>query len=191
MSTPHRSGTSHGSQSAEPGGIDYGPTSPFWVNRTTAPTSRRSTTAPGMIVPLVVNVPGNPTGIAFNGSSGVPGHFSNGGRALFLFAGEGGAVSGWNPAAGGSASRRQGPVGQQGGCTGAGHRHRGHRTPRLWHSDQLSTLAQWTCSAPTSAYRGSFTDTTVGDGFCAVQRAERWRGTSVRDLREAGCRQAR
>jgi len=81
---------------AKPWGIDRGDQTPFWISDSGTSKSTVYNGA-GRIVPRVVNVPGDPTGIAFNGTSGF--QLSNGSKALFLFAGEGGVVSGWNLAA--------------------------------------------------------------------------------------------
>ncbi len=79
-------------------GIVASATSPWWVadNGTGVATLYNGT---GAAVPIVVSVPGAPTGIVFNG--GLSFVVSNGGAsgpARFLFASEDGTISGWNPA---------------------------------------------------------------------------------------------
>ena len=78
-------------------GLVHSPTSPWWVanNGTGTSTLYDGTGTP---LPLVVKVPGAPTGTVFNGGTGFV--VSNGtasGPARFLFASEDGTISGWNP----------------------------------------------------------------------------------------------
>jgi uncharacterized protein (TIGR03118 family) len=80
-------------------GLVSSSTSPWWVadNGTGLSTLYNGNT--GAKVALTVTVPGNPTGIVFNGGTGFV--VSNGsveGPARFLFASEDGTISGWNPA---------------------------------------------------------------------------------------------
>src|SRR4051812_10343076 len=82
-----------------PWGLSASPTSPIWVANNHSDTSTLYASHPTSIVPLVVTVPGGPTGTVFNGT----GQFmvSSGaasGSALFLFATESGEIRGWNPA---------------------------------------------------------------------------------------------
>ena len=84
-------------------GIAASSTSPWWVanNGDTPPTSTLDNgdgVAQFPPTPLVVNVPGGPTGVVFNGGSS----FSvtdgtNSGPARFIFATEAGIIRGWNP----------------------------------------------------------------------------------------------
>src|SRR5262245_55999116 len=77
-------------------GLVAGPATPWWVNNATTNTSTLYG-GTGAVLPLVVSVPGQPTGIVFNGSS----QFSlASGPALFLFATEAGILSGWNTSSG-------------------------------------------------------------------------------------------
>jgi len=74
-------------------GLAAGPTSPWWVsdNGTDRSTLYNPAGAP---LPLVVNVPGAPTGTVFNET---PGSFLVGANnASFIFATEGGTILGWN-----------------------------------------------------------------------------------------------
>jgi uncharacterized protein (TIGR03118 family) len=89
-------------------GLSAGPTTPIWVsdNGTSKSTLYRGATRPGesaSIVPLVVSIPGggSPTGQVFNstGDFALP----TGGKAFFVFAGENGDISAWNPAQGSTA----------------------------------------------------------------------------------------
>jgi uncharacterized protein (TIGR03118 family) len=78
-------------------GITASATSPWWVadNGTDTSTLYRGD---GTIVPLVVSVPGGPTGTVFNGSSSfVVSAGAASGAARFLFANEDGEIRGWNP----------------------------------------------------------------------------------------------
>jgi uncharacterized protein (TIGR03118 family) len=83
-------------------GIAEPPTGPWWVadNGTDKSTLYN---ADGTKRSLVVQIAdGAPTGIVFNGSSGfvvstVVGGVTKSGPAAFIFAGEGGTISGWNP----------------------------------------------------------------------------------------------
>jgi uncharacterized protein (TIGR03118 family) len=85
-------------------GLTAGPTTPWWVadNGTDTSTLYRGD---GTIVPLVVSVPGGPTGTVFNGSatSFIVSSGTASGAARFIFANEDGEIRGWNsavPAAG-------------------------------------------------------------------------------------------
>jgi uncharacterized protein (TIGR03118 family) len=81
-----------------PWGISYGPTGPFWISNNNSNTTTLYNGAVAKI-PLTVNVPGSPTGQVFNGTTS-DFQVSGGGKtgqAAFLFAGEGGVISGWAP----------------------------------------------------------------------------------------------
>ncbi len=81
-----------------PWGMSASPAGPIWVSDNNSGLSTLYTGA-GAKVPLNVAVPGNPTGQVFNGSAGdfqVSGGGKSG-KAVFLFAGEGGIISGWSP----------------------------------------------------------------------------------------------
>jgi uncharacterized protein (TIGR03118 family) len=77
-------------------GLAAGPTTPWWVANNGTNTSTLYN-ARGRMMPLVVDVPGGPTGIVYNGGTGfvIPG-----GRrpkpALFIFANQAGQILGWN-----------------------------------------------------------------------------------------------
>src|SRR5262249_7579583 len=74
------------------GGLVAGPTTPWWVDNATTSTSTLYD-GTGTVLPLVVSVPGQPTGIVFNGGS----QFAlASGPAVFLFATEAGILMGWN-----------------------------------------------------------------------------------------------
>ncbi len=79
-----------------PWGISESGASPFWVsNNGTGTSSLYNST--GGIIPLVVTVPGSPTGQVFNGSKDFV--VSSGGQSAasrFIFASEDGTISGWN-----------------------------------------------------------------------------------------------
>jgi uncharacterized protein (TIGR03118 family) len=76
-----------------PWGVSFAPTSPFWVsNQVTNNSTLYSGT--GSIVPLVVSVPGGPTGQVFTGAS------SFSGSPLFTFATLGGSIYTWTQANG-------------------------------------------------------------------------------------------
>lgn len=90
-----------------PWGLSSSPTSPLWVsdngtNKTTLYTGGVSG-QPASIVPLVVSIPGGgaPTGQVFNSTNDF--QLPTGGKAFFIFAGENGDLSAWNPAQGTSA----------------------------------------------------------------------------------------
>jgi uncharacterized protein (TIGR03118 family) len=83
-------------------GLAAGPTTPMWVadNGTDKSTLYNGAVngSPPAIVPLVVNVPGAPTGLVFNGQAGF--NVSAGGvtaPARFIFATESGTILGWAP----------------------------------------------------------------------------------------------
>jgi len=73
-----------------PWGLTAGPTSPWWVadNGTDESTLYR---ADGTQIPLLVQVPGHPTGAVF---------WSTTARAIFVFATEAGQIRGWHPSQG-------------------------------------------------------------------------------------------
>jgi uncharacterized protein (TIGR03118 family) len=79
-------------------GLVAGPSTPWWVaNNVTS--SSTLYTGTGAVLPLVVTVPGAPTGIVFNGGNGfVITNGASSGPATFLFATESGIISGWNQA---------------------------------------------------------------------------------------------
>ena len=84
-------------------GMSHGPSTPIWVsdNGADVTTLYRGSLGgtPVSAVPLVVSTPGGaPTGQVFNDTTGfmVPGTSS---PALFIFAGENGDLSAWNPSA--------------------------------------------------------------------------------------------
>jgi len=81
-----------------PWGLVAGPATPWWVsdNVTSLSTLYDGT---GAVLPLVVTVPGAPTGIVFNGGSGfVVSDGTDMGPATFIFATMSGVISGWNQA---------------------------------------------------------------------------------------------
>src|SRR5437868_12269227 len=62
-----------------------GPSTPWWVNNNRTNTSTLYD-ATGAVVPLVVTVPGGPTGIVFNGGSGfMVNDGTHSGPAMFIF----------------------------------------------------------------------------------------------------------
>lgn len=76
-------------------GIARSATSPWWVSDNGA---AKSTLYNGAGTPqsTVVDVPGAPTGVVFNGTQSFP-VAPGGPRSIFLFASEDGTISGWNP----------------------------------------------------------------------------------------------
>lgn len=78
-------------------GLAAGPTTPWWVNAADADVSVLYD-GDGNIIPLVVKVPGGPTGLVFNGGPNfVVSHRGESGPSVFVFATEGGQIRGWNP----------------------------------------------------------------------------------------------
>jgi len=79
-------------------GLVAGPTTPWWTsnNRTNTSTLYSGT---GMALPLVVSVPGSPTGIVYNGdaSAFIVRAGGSSAAAAFLFSTESGIISGWSP----------------------------------------------------------------------------------------------
>jgi uncharacterized protein (TIGR03118 family) len=74
-------------------GLTAGPATPWWVADNGSNLSTLYNAA-GMPLPLVVSVPGAPTGTVFNGTAGA---FPVGSAAAaFIFATEGGTILGWN-----------------------------------------------------------------------------------------------
>src|SRR6478752_2591386 len=74
-------------------GLAAGPTSPWWVSDNGTDRSTLYNPA-GTPLPLVVSVPGAPTGTVFNGT---PGSFLVGANnASFIFSTESGTILGWN-----------------------------------------------------------------------------------------------
>lgn len=89
-------------------GLAAGPATPIWVSNNGTDTSTLYGGAvngsPPAIVPLVVNVPGAPTGMVFNGQGGF--NVSAGAittSALFIWATESGTILGWAPPLDGNA----------------------------------------------------------------------------------------
>jgi uncharacterized protein (TIGR03118 family) len=81
-------------------GLAAGPSTPWWVADADTDVSTIYD-GTGAIVPLVVKVPGGPTGLVFNGGPGfVVSHDGDSGPSLFLFATESGTIRGWNPGVG-------------------------------------------------------------------------------------------
>src|SRR4029450_3635628 len=79
-------------------GLVAGPSTPWWVANNVTNSSRLYSGS-GAVLPLVVAVPGAPTGIVFNGGNGfVISSGSSSGPATFIFATESGIISGWNQA---------------------------------------------------------------------------------------------
>jgi uncharacterized protein (TIGR03118 family) len=96
-------------------GLAFGPATPLWVanNATSTSTLYRGATTPTdplVTVPLVVAIPGggmpaakgNPTGVVFSGPGSNAAAFpitkgGKSGAALFIFAGENGDITAWNP----------------------------------------------------------------------------------------------
>src|SRR5262245_6937493 len=78
-------------------GLVAGPSTPWWTsnNRTNTSTLYSGT---GSIIPLVVSVPGAPTGIVFNGSASefIVRAGGSSAAAAFLFSTESGLISGWS-----------------------------------------------------------------------------------------------
>ena len=87
-----------------PWGMSFSPVGPLWVsdNGTDKTTLYQGGVHGGTetVNPLVVNIPGGaPTGQVFNSSSNFVVHGSDGssGPAVFMFVGESGHLTGWNP----------------------------------------------------------------------------------------------
>jgi len=87
-------------QLVNPWGLSASATSPWWVSDNGADVSTLYNIATGMKAPLVVSVPGAPTGTVFNNSNGF--EVAPGVKSLFMFATEAGTIRGWNPAATGT-----------------------------------------------------------------------------------------
>src|SRR5438094_408053 len=86
-----------------PWGVAFSPTSPFWVSDNGSSIATIYDSA-GVKQTLVVSIPGAgggdsaPTGMVFNGSSDfVVSQGGVSGPARFIFVGEDGGISGWNP----------------------------------------------------------------------------------------------
>ena len=75
-----------------PWGLAFSPTSPFWVADNGVSLSTLYNGA-GVKQGLIVNVPGNPTGVVFNAGTGFNGD-------LFIFATLSGSIEGWRNALG-------------------------------------------------------------------------------------------
>lgn len=81
-------------------GLVAGPTTPWWVANAGSDTSTLYNGNTGLPVPLIVAVPGEPTGAVFNttAADSSPAFQITGGPARFLFATEEGTIRAWNPA---------------------------------------------------------------------------------------------
>ena len=73
-------------------GIVSGPTTPWWVSNNGTDTSTLYNAA-GVKVPLTVSVPGEPTGVVFNGTTAFPVTGTTASR--FIFATQAGNIQGW------------------------------------------------------------------------------------------------
>ena len=145
-----------------PWGIAYGPKSPFWISNNGTSTSTlyggagNKITLPGNVA--AVSVPGSPTGIVFNNTTGF--NLPNNKPAAFLFAGESGTLSGWN--GGATATQVKDMSSSNAVYKGLAIATVGS-APRLYatnfHAGAVDTFDS------SFHYTGSFTDTTVGDGF--------------------------
>jgi uncharacterized protein (TIGR03118 family) len=81
-------------------GLTASSTSPWWVADNETDVSTLYDGA-GNAIPLVVDVPGAPTGTVFNGTTDfVVSHNGESGPSVFLFATESGKLWGWNPGVG-------------------------------------------------------------------------------------------
>ena len=79
-----------------PWGLVAGPSTPWWIADNATGLSTLYT-GMGAVLPLVVTVPGAPTGIVFNGGTGfVIKSGSSSGPAAFIFATMSGVISGWS-----------------------------------------------------------------------------------------------
>jgi uncharacterized protein (TIGR03118 family) len=79
-------------------GLVAGPSTPWWVADADANVSTLYD-GTGSVIPLIVEVPGGPTGTVFNGGSDfVVRHRGDAGPSVFMFATEAGTIRGWNPA---------------------------------------------------------------------------------------------
>src|ERR1041384_6557770 len=79
-------------------GLVSSATSPWWVADNGKGLSTLYNGNTGAKVSLIVTVPGAPTGVVFNGSTGfVVASGGSSGPARFIFASEDGTISGWNP----------------------------------------------------------------------------------------------
>jgi uncharacterized protein (TIGR03118 family) len=82
-------------------GLAAGPGTPWWVSDNGTDKSTLYN-ASGMPLPLVVSVPGAPTGLVFNGTANA--FVVGASNALFIFDTEGGTILGWNMASGTAAT---------------------------------------------------------------------------------------
>ncbi|HEY4382188.1 MAG TPA: TIGR03118 family protein, partial [Acidobacteriaceae bacterium] len=85
-----------------PWGVSFNATSPFWISANDPGLATLYTGAP-TIAPLVVTVPGGPTGQVNNGNTSVF-KLSNGTAANFIFDTQAGTILGWNGGLGTSAA---------------------------------------------------------------------------------------
>jgi uncharacterized protein (TIGR03118 family) len=75
-------------------GLVSGPTSPWWVSDNGSDSSTLYNGTTGAAAPLIVSVPGAPTGVVFNANAAA--FWVNGSAARFIFATEDGTILGWN-----------------------------------------------------------------------------------------------
>ena len=180
-------------------GISESPSSPFWISDNgTGLTTLYSVPPSGppsaSIVPLVVTIPGAvqgtssaPTGQVFNTTSGFDLN-DGGGKALFLFASEDGAISGWNPAAGTNAII---------GATTPDAVYKGLAVSDLIGSPTLyatnfhaGTIDVFNSSFGSANLPGNFLDPNLPAGLRALQR-QSLRQRPLCHLRDAGRRHGR
>src|SRR4051794_37244752 len=144
-------------------GVTYSPTSPFWVANNGTGTSSLYNIAPAndavTISSMVVAIPGagNPTGAAFNATTGF-----NGDR--FLFASEDGTISGWRSALGTNAETLALPS-DANVYKGAADAVVGGNTYLYATNFRAGTIDVYKGDAGAPALPGSFTDPNLPSGY--------------------------
>ncbi len=147
-----------------PWGMAFSSTSPIWVANNGTGTSTLYD-GNGVAAPLIVStVPaGAPTGIVFNGSSDFNVTSNGTGPAKFIFDSENGILTGWNPSITGTNSAvgvDMSPFGAEYKGLASGN----NGTTNLLFGTNFArgTIDRF---GPNFNYLGSFTDSTVDDGF--------------------------
>jgi uncharacterized protein (TIGR03118 family) len=144
-------------------GLSAGPTTPWWAsdNGTNLSTLYSGT---GAKTPLIVSVPGSPTGTVFNGSATDFVVSQNGasGAARFLFSTEGGTILGWTPSVNGTVA----VVGADRSSVGAVYKGLAISNDRLYATDFHNRRVDvFDSSFKLITTTGGFKDAKVAKGF--------------------------
>jgi len=138
-----------------PWGVSFAPTSPFWVSNQVTNNSTLYL-ADGTPAPLVVSVPGGPTGQVFTGGSSFTG------SPLFTFATLGGAIYTWNQSNGNAAHFAASTPGAAYTGLALGSNASGNF---LYAASAAGKIDAYNSNFAAAALAGSFTDPNLPAGY--------------------------